>query len=137
MKLNKKTAMLFAGMGLLLGSVGAVGLQVHAQQTPNTADVIKTAAAQTVISPVATPAEVVSPVDTGNVQNEVKDANEVNGVETNDENEVNDVANIKDADNVQSEIKDVNEVEDANSAKDINELNGAGTNDGVSAINQQ
>ena len=137
MKLNKKTAMLFAGMGLLLGSVGAIGLQVHAQQTPSAVDTIKTTATQTIVSPVAAPAGVINSVDTNNVQNEVKDANEVNGIEINDKNEVKDATGIKDTDNVQSEVNDVNEVEDASSAKDLNEVNGTETNDNAPAVNQQ
>ena len=137
MKLNKKTTMLFAGLGLLLGSVGTIGLQVHAQQASSTTDVIKTTAAQTIVNPVVTPAGVINPVDTNNVQNEVKDANEVNGIETNDKNEVEDTVGIKDTDNIQSEVNDVNEVEDASSAKDANEVNGTETNDNAPAVNQQ
>ncbi len=133
MKLNKKTAMLFGGLGLLLGSVGAIGLQVHAQQTPNPVDIINTPVTQATVVPMATPIDKISTVAPDNVQNEVKDANEVNGAET-DKNEVENVAETKDTDNIQNEVKDANEVEDASSAKDINEATGVETNDGVTTI---
>ncbi|MHB8903550.1 MAG: hypothetical protein ACYC40_00370 [Patescibacteria group bacterium] len=136
MKLNKKTAMLFAGMGLLLGSIGAVGLQVHAQQTPSPVNPANMPVTQAIAAPVAAPSGVINSVDTNNVQNEVKDANEVNGVEINDKNEVKDATGLKDTDNIQNEVKDVNEVEDASSAKDTNEVAGTETNDGATTINQ-
>jgi uncharacterized protein HemX len=87
MKINKKAVALLS-VGMLIGTAGVVGMQVHAQQNTTSPAVVQTQTPSTTAN--TTNAQDTNSQDTDNVQDpggiEKPDTAEtVNGVETNDQ----------------------------------------------------
>jgi hypothetical protein len=100
-KSNKKNLALFAGAGLLLGSLGVMGLQVHAQQPLGQA-----ANLQVAPSIVTTSSATVKDVAEANDVKDVKDVAEAN-----------DVKDTVDKDNIQ--VGNQTEGQDVSGANDL------------------